>query len=312
MNLRYRRVRDAQTTRAAPSVTSTLVLSVLAAGLVATTSCDSARGSGEPAAASPADPQAALRAAPTPRTSRWPRARNTGAHGTLRVIQGRTINNDGAVLRNVRVNGQITIKADDVTLDNVYVKTDSYYGVLVWGRRARILHTTIEGTPGDTLAGLAVYPPGTATARRLNVFGSEDGVRLANRSVLARSFVHGLRGTSESHFDAVTADGYRRWRIVGNRILNSHQQTAAVWVGDPRYGPSSGVLRNNLMAGGGYTIYGGPGTGAGIRVVDNHFSTKYFRRSGYWGPNAYWQRAHNTWSNNRWLDGPQQGRLVRP
>ena len=243
---------------------------------------------------------------------RWPNARNTGAHGDLREISGRDIRTDDFVLKNVYVNGQLTIHSDNVTLENVHVKTDSYYGILLWGSNARIRRTTIEGTPGNTLAGLAAYEGGSFNARRLNVFGSEDGVRLADDSVLARSYVHDLGGTSESHFDSVTADGYQGWRIVGNTILNQHDQTAAVWVGDPRYEPSSGLLKGNLIAGGGYSIYGGPGIGRGIRVVDNFFSTRFNRRGGYYGPVAHWSWRNNSWNGNTWADGPRAGAKVTP
>ncbi|QIX27856.1 hypothetical protein ncot_15605 [Nocardioides sp. JQ2195] len=242
----------------------------------------------------------------------WPTKETSGAHGTLRSIQGRTITRDGAVLRNVRVNGQLTIMADDVVLDNVYVKTSSAYGVLVYGHRAKVRDTTIEGTPGPTLAGLVAYEGGSFVARRIHVFRTEDGVRMASNCILTDSLIHGLRGSPESHFDAVTADGYTGWRILRNRILNHHSQTAAVWVGDPRYRDSAGLLKNNFIAGGGYSIYGGPGQRAGIRVIDNTFSTKHFPRSGYWGPVAYWESSGNTWSGNVWRGGRRDGSRVRP
>lgn len=259
-----------------------------------------------------AAPGATSERSPRKRPGPWPTARNTGAHGHLRTISGRTIRTDGAVLRDVRVRGRITIEADHVTLDNVYIDTDDYYGILVWGRSARIENTTISGTRGATVAGLAYAPGGSFHARRINVFGSEDGVRLGSRSSLRHSFIHGLQGDADSHYDSVTADGAHGWRITHNRILNHHGQTAAIWVGDPRYGPSSGIVRDNLIGGGGYTIYAGHGSRRGIRVIDNRFTTKYFPRSGYWGLVADWKRANNEWSGNRWLDGRRKGRPARP
>lgn len=269
--------------------------------------------------ASTSRPQSAESQAAAPTAHRasghrsWPTARSTGAKGKLRTRNhGITITRDGATLRNVLVKGQITVRADDVTIQNVRVETDDIYGILVWGRHADISRTTIVGTPGPTLAGLAAYEKGSFHARRLDVSSSEDGVRLADHCSLRRSFVHGLAGTSSSHFDAVTADGYQHWRIVGNRILNGHDQTAAVWVGDPRYEASSGLMKHNLVAGGGYSIYAGPGKGAGVRVIDNRFSTRFHSRSGYWGPVTEWRRAGNTWSGNRWLNGPRKGETVHP
>jgi hypothetical protein len=245
------------------------------------------------------------------RRRHWPTGKNTGARGDLRTVRGRTITRDGVTLKNLRVRGQITIHSDDVTLRNVHVVTDDTYGVLVYGRQARILHTTIEGH-GRTLAGLAGYPGGQFIARRVNVFGTNDGVRMTSRSRLVGSFVHGLKGDSDSHYDTVTADGYKRWVIRHNRLYNPHGQTGVVWIGDIRYDASSGLLKNNYIAGGGYSIYAGHSVKPGLRVVDNVFSTRFFRDCGYWGLITEWHWKNNTWSNNRWIDGGRKGSRIRP
>lgn len=264
-------------------------------------------------------------ASPTPPTSttppaddwdvpdQWPSPTTTGASGDLRRIKGRTVSRDGAVLKDLSVRGTLTIRADNVTLRNVLVRADSYYGILVYGKGTVIEDSTVRGTNPDTMAGLAAIEGGTFTATRIEVTRVEDGVRLADDCVLRDSLVHDLHGDPASHFDGVTADGgFRRWQIVHNTILNPHNQTGAVWVGDARYGPSEGVLRNNYIAGGGYTVYAGPGAGAGIRVVDNVFSTRFYRFSGYWGVSTAWDPSGNTWTGNRWADGPRRGAPVQP
>lgn len=233
---------------------------------------------------------------PSPVPDGFPDATTTGPTGTLGTYTGlMTITRAGTVIENVRVNGQLTIRAADVTLRNVLLTTGAYYGVLTYSPRTRIIDTRIVG--GGT-AGVAAYEGGTVDLLRVDVSGGEDGVRLAHNSSLVDSYVHDLAGDSSSHFDAVTADGYRGWRIEHNTILNPHSQTAAVWIGDPRYSPSEGVLANNLLAGGGYTVYAGPGTGAGLRVTNNVFSRRYFARIGYWGPVTSWSSAGNVWSGN--------------
>ena len=290
----------------------TLVLLLLCPAVLAVVSCTASGSGGDTRTTDGPSAVLAGQRSGGKQVKVWPNPTNTGAHGELREISGRTIRKDGRVLRNVLVTGQLTIEAQDVTLDNVYVRTDELYGVLVWEPGATVLDTTIEGTAGETLAGLAAYAPGTVEARRLHVYGSEDGVRLAHDSVLAGSYVHALRGTGTSHFDTVTADGFTGWRIVRNRLLNRHTQTAVVWVGDPRFDPSSGVLKGNKLAGGGYSVYGGPGVEPGIRVLDNRFSTRFHPKGGYWGPVAYWESRNNTWSGNTWSGGPRDGRAVKP
>jgi hypothetical protein len=280
-------------------------LAVLAAGLttivtVQATTVASAQPRADASRVSPTSP--------IPRG--WPRPRTTGPRGDLRSVDGHTITRDGAVLENVEVQGTLTIRADDVTIRNVRVNADSYYGILVEGEGTVIQRTSVVGVNRKVMAGISVE--GSARIWRAEVRDVEDGIRLADRSSVRRSLIHRLRGDSGSHYDAVTADGYTGWRIVHNTILNPHTQTAAVWVGDPRYAPSAGVLRDNYIAGGGYTIYAGHGTGKGIRVVDNLFSTRYYRSSGYWGVSSSWESSRNTWSGNRWADGRRKGRRVRP
>ncbi|WP_028659476.1 hypothetical protein [Nocardioides insulae] len=237
---------------------------------------------------------------------------NTGARGPMRTVGSRTVTRDGAVVRNLRIRGQLTIEADDVLVENVHVYSGASYGILVRGKRATIQWTTIQGTPGATLAGLAADEVGSFRAIRIRVMDVEDGVRLSNLCVLRRSFIYRLAGHSGSHYDGVTADGYRGWRIMGNRILNRHAQTSAVWIGDPRYAPSAGLLQNNILAGGGYTLYAGPSTGLGLRVIGNRFSTAGFPRAGRWGPVTAWSAAGNEWRDNTWLGGPRDGREVQP
>nr|WP_260173275.1 DUF4082 domain-containing protein [Nocardioides albus] len=272
----------------------------------ATRSTSSPSGSATPSGPAPSSP-----ATPAP-SATYPNASNTGPKGTLSPRGGATVTTDGAVISNARVNGQLTIRADNVVIRNVHLTTTAYYGILTYGKNTVIEDTTIVGTSPTTLAGIAAYEGGTVNARRVNVSGMEDGVRLAHNSSLTDSYVHGLDGDADSHFDGVTADGYRGWRITHNTIVNDHNQTAAVWIGDPRYAPSEGVLEDNWLQGGGYTVYAGPGTGAGLRVVDNVFSTKQFPRSGYWGPVAKWVGSGNTWTGNVWADGPDAGKPVTP
>jgi hypothetical protein len=268
-----------------------------------------------PADARPAAPvdRPATRVTAAPAVPRgWPSAGNTGPSGRLRSIHGLTIRRDGTVLKNVHVSGQVRIEADHVTLRNVRITSRDYYGVLVYGRDAVVDHALVKGTPGETLAGIAAYEHGSVHVRRTEVRDAEDGVRLNDGSSLRGSFVHDLGGTSASHFDAVTADGMSGWRIVHNTILNEHNQTAAVWIGDSRYGPSSGILSRNYLAGGGFTLYSGRGSGAGLRVRDNHFSTRYNRLSGFFGIVYEWTGRGNEWSGNVWADGPRRGRSVHP
>lgn len=247
----------------------------------------------------------------TAATSGYPGPATTGAGSLSGSRAGGTVTKAGTTIANTVITGQLTVRAANVTLRNVEIRPGGSYGLLTYGKNTRIVNSTIRGS-GRTLAGIAAYEGGTVHADGVDVSGVEDGVRLAHNSSLTNSYVHDLRGSSSSHYDAVTADGYRGWVIRHNTIVNPHGQTAAVWIGDPRYGGSEGVLADNLLAGGGYTVYAGPGAGAGLRVTNNAFSTRIHPKSGYWGPVTSWSRAGNTWSGNVWLDGARAGTAVSP
>jgi hypothetical protein len=244
----------------------------------------------------------------------WPTYSTTGVSSSkLPAIGGLTITRDGTVIKDRVINGQVTIKADNVTLRNVYVRSKGFYGVVTYGKKTLIVDSTVVGTAPHTLAGIAGTEKGNFAARRVEVRGSEDGVRLTSGSILADSLVHRLAGDDRtSHYDAVTADGYHGWQIRRNTILNQKGMVAAVWVGDSRYGPSSGVLADNYLAGGGFTVYAGTGSAPGIRVLRNVFSTRYHSGSGYWGLVYQWRAQNNEWAGNKWIDGPRKGKLATP
>ncbi len=76
--------------------------------------------------------------------------------------------------------------------------------------------------------------------------------------------------------------------IRHNTIYGRDPSTSAINVMGTLADPATDVLiEHNLLAGGGYTIYAGPGSS--YRVIDNHFSTRFFPTVGfyniwYWDP----------------------------
>ena len=103
--------------------------------------------------------------------------------------------------------------------------------------------------------------------------------------------------------------------ISGNAILSQLSQTAAVFIANAEGVTANITVEGNLLAGGGYAVYGGGGSSqygpaTGITVSGNYFSTMYWPQGGYYGPVADWSAAGNTWSGNTWHDGPDAGQPV--
>jgi hypothetical protein len=94
--------------------------------------------------------------------------------------------------------------------------------------------------------------------------------------------------------------------IQHNTILNSYQQTDAIGLFEDFGAQSNCLIEGNLLAGGGYTVYGGANPGGAvtrnIRIIDNRFSNIYHTHSGYYGPVTAFASSGsgNQWSGNIW------------
>ena len=183
-------------------------------------------------------------------------------------------------------------------LRNVYVVSDSYYGVLVTGRKLLIEDSTLRGG-SDSTAALAASKGGSFVASRIDASGAEDGVRLGDGCTLRqlRAQPPRRRGPAQRR-----RDGRRVRRLVDQREHDPEplRPDGSGVVGDSRFGASSGLLAGNLLAGGGFVVYAGSGHDAGIRVRDNAFSTRFWPAAGQWGLVYDWDARDNVWSGNVW------------
>lgn len=143
---------------------------------------------------------------------------------------------------------------------------------------------------------------------RSRIGAAADGVQIAGRDIrIVESEIANLLARSGDHNDAIQMfDGAADIEIARCRIENRHAQTSAVTVLGRNV-----ALSRNLLAGGGWTIYGGAkrngkgGVGAaGVRVEGNIFSRAFHPKSGSFGPVTYWDSGGtNVWSDNRFESG---------
>ncbi len=147
-----------------------------------------------------------------------------------------------------------------------------------------------------------------ARVYRSRIGAAADGVQIAGRDIrILESEIANLIARSGDHNDAIQMfDGAANIEIARCRIENRHAQTSAVTVLGRNV-----ALSRNLLAGGGWTIYGGAlrngkgGEGAaGVRAEGNVFSRAFFAKSGSFGPVTYWDKTgSNVWSDNRFESG---------
>ncbi len=212
----------------------------------------------------------------------FPDASTTGPVSTeLDEREPEKVEEEGAVIENVEINGQLTIAADDVTIRNARINTDGIYGILVDDVDGiTIEDVEIIGDGIDCSAGIAPY--GTWTAHRIDVSNCEDGVKMAGGQELHDSYVHDLAIGDTTHNDAVQITNGEGSVISGNRLI-APVQNAAIMLSS-NFGPVAGwTISDNWFEGGTYTVY--------------------VRNQGHGDPEAITLRD-NHWQPDSWLFGP--------
>jgi hypothetical protein len=239
------------------------------------------------------------------------------------------VSGNGAVFAGYSVHGYV-----DVTGSNATVRDDSIvnYGTDINGDGVNLSgnpsNVTIEdvsisspyGSSGDhgIFAGIKDIN-GEAMGTRVldnNIADASTGVQIYI-GLIQDNFIHDVTLASPgSHLNGTTSNGSTvPLTIQHNTVFNPNGQTDAVSLFEDFGVEANVVINDNLLAGGGYTVYGGQNAGGpqayNIKITDNRFSTIYFPEGGYYGyitafnPNA----PGNVWSGNVW---DTSGRGVSP
>jgi hypothetical protein len=105
------------------------------------------------------------------------------------------------------------------------------------------------------------------------------------------------------HLDGFQTDGGYNLVIHHDTIRNPCDQTSNIALFDDMGETSRATVDDNLLAGGGYTVYcpGDHGFEASISITNNHFARTWFPQSGHWGPLSGCQNA-GTVAGNVWDD----------
>lgn len=122
------------------------------------------------------------------------------------------------------------------------------------------------------------------------------------------NYIHNPGYIAGDHTNGIVSTGGTKTLVIqNNTIFNSIGQTDAVTVNASTSGVpvANATIQNNFIAGGGYAIYGGTGSGnttSNIVIKNNRFGQLYFPKSGQFGPVAYFDSAGkgNVWSGNIW------------
>ena len=273
---------------------------------------------------------------PSPHACGYPDATNTGVPKgmALKSVPGQVSSGPGwswsdggvnitaarTVFEGFAVKGAINVMASGVTVKNVSI---SNFGDDIGGDGVNLVnnpddvtieHTDISspyGTHGfkGIFAGIKDIQGNAHGTRVLanNIADASTGVQIY-AGLIRDNYIHDVSfADSGSHLNGTTSNGSTvPLRIVHNTVFNPNDQTDAISLFEDFGVEANVVINNNLVAGGGYAIYGGQNPGGprayNIRITNNRFSTIYYPQCGSFGYIAAFDASGpgNVWSGNVW------------
>ena len=280
------------------------------------------------ASASAKAPQ--LNCAAAPSACGYPDATNTGvpAGTALLTVPGQVssgpgwhydprgwveVTGNGANLTGLYIPMNLDITASNVTINNVQVTTSgpNSFGIsLRHTAGVTIENSTISGVNAATgRVGNAIddiYGDSTTmTIKNNNIANWRTAVQVSS-GLVAGNYIHAPGYQPGDHVNGIYDTGSAQpLTISGNTIFNSMNQTDDITLEASAAGQTiaNKTITGNLLAGGGYSIYGGDSLGnttTNIKITSNRFATLYYPNSGAYGPVAYYNATDpgNTWTAN--------------
>jgi len=288
-------------------------------------------------------------AAPPPSTRRdcfqhpnvcgYPDPTNTGVPpGTpLKSYEGDLrVTSPGAVISDVSVQGTVEILASDVTIkDSEVTTTQGNEGHNIWigpgAGNVVIQDTTLRGADAHANAvQYSIQNSGDTTNKGIGLDMYNCTECWAGPGTLLDSYAIANGVVAGAHYESIYYGGGGGSLVADHdTLLNPHDQTADVFTKTDFGDVAMVSITNNLMAGGGYMIYGGEdGSPSGVvgpvTVTDNRFARCLGARvadrggghycAGGADPHGYWpdggqygiagdfNDAVTTWKDNYWDD----------
>ena len=221
------------------------------------------------------------------------------------------VTGNGAVLTGLSFTAYVNVEASNVTLDDDKITASGYWGVaLRHTTGVTVENSTISGTNATTgEVGSAVddvYGDSTGmTIKNDNISAFKTAIQVST-GIISGNYIHDPGFITGDHTNGILDIGTTQpLSITGNTILDSLNQTDAISLDATLDGQviANKTVTGNLIAGGGYPIYGGTARSAVISdmtIANNRFGQGYYALSGLYGPVAYYTTTGtaNTWANN--------------
>ena len=169
-----------------------------------------------------------------------------------------------------------------------------------------------------------------------DVYGDSTGIVIKNNNIsrfrtgvqvttglIVGNYIHDPGFIHGDHTNGIYVAGTTEpLTIYRNTIFNNLGQTDDINLAASTSGRDAAnkdvankMVVDNLLAGGGYSIYGGGARSrtSNIVIKDNEFGRLYYREGGQYGPAAYFdpRQAGNVWSGNAWSGTSRFGNVRR-
>jgi hypothetical protein len=215
----------------------------------------------------------------------WPDETNTGVPRgvTLTPHQGDlTVTQAGTVIDRMDLRGCLIIKADNVTVRNSRIGQGGgceYYVVQSFDRSGILIEDSEIVLTGMNTKGIAFDG---YTARRVWFHGGADCAHAGRDVVIEHSFcdIRAGQNLRDYHIDGFQDVDAGNIVIRHNTVRVPYSQTAAILMPDS----DNVTIVDNLVAGGGWSIYCPRAHGATVVFTGNRVSRMYYPKGGHWGP----------------------------
>jgi outer membrane biosynthesis protein TonB len=244
----------------------------------------------------------------------YPDATNTGVPaGTKLTAQtgATSVTKAGTTIKDLAVTGEILVEANNTTLEDDEVAAGAGSGnrgiYIAPGVTGTVIdHVTCHGSGKGTQ--YCIFNKDSSTKIEASYLYN-CGECLNGPGTITNSFFDVTAVISGEHYEDIYYGGGEGPLIVNHdTMLNPQGQTATIFASTDFGNQTTLTITNNLLAGGGYTLYGGTSCTTGgcgsvvgpVTVTGNRFSRKYYPESGYYGVASYFDSAVTTWSGNIW------------
>ena len=239
------------------------------------------------------------------------------------------VDGDGAVLDGFQNTDGISVEASNVTIKNCLLNLNTSGNTLGSHSGAGIVIR--NGTSNVTIQNCEIFGSGTGcdrlevgiksqdmvTGNRSignNIYHTTTGVQI-DEGLIQDNYIHDFgfcnwgAPAGPDHLNGTTSNAVTGFlTIQHNTIFNDFDQTDAVSLFEDFGAQYDRLVTNNLLAGGGYAIYGGANPGGqpthNIKITNNRIARIFHATGGSFGPLAAFDPsgADNLWSNNVWDD----------